>query len=206
MIQEIEQGDYSCLPLPFKVAVRKIMSEGMENKKKGEEIDFIIDRALYLFLSQEAQKSGNEFLIHLVAMMIDLTNLRSFLRIKGFKTTDNLFPRSFIPGGYITEDRFCPHEEKQPDEIVHSIIESSPYAELKPFLDSKNLAAIEAGADNFIISYLRQTRQRAFGIEPLIGYMLAKEFEIKNLQIIYLCKANALEQGQIKERLRETYV
>jgi V/A-type H+-transporting ATPase subunit C len=178
MIREIDQGDYSSLPPPFKEAVERVLTEDMENEKGGNEIDFIIDRAL----------------------------LRSFLRIKGFKSTDNLFSSSFIPGGYISENRFFPHEEKRSEEIVYTIIENSPYAELKPFLDSRNPAAIEAGTDNFIIAYLRQTRQRAFGVEPLIGYMLAKEIEIKNLRILYLSKANALEEGLIKERLRETYV
>jgi V/A-type H+-transporting ATPase subunit C len=138
--------------------------------------------------------------------MIDLINLRSFLRIKGFKSTDNLFERSFITGGNISEAGFHLHEEKKPDEIVYEIIENSPYAELMPFLDSKNSAIIEAVTDNYIIAYLRQTRQRSFGVEPLIGYMLAKEFEIKNLRILYLSKANALEETLIKERLRETYV
>ena len=206
MIQGLEQADYSYIPSPLKEAVERILAEDIQNEKGSDDIDFIIDRALYIFLSQETRKSKNEFLIHLAAIMIDLINLRSFLRVKGFKGTDNIFLRSFIPGGYISEKRFHPHEEGQSDEILHDIIENSPYTELKPFLDSKNPAVFEAGTDNFIIAYLRQTRQRAFGVEPLIGYMLAKELEIKNLRVLYLAKANALEEEFIKERLRETYV
>lgn len=206
MTHEIEKGDYSCLPPPFKEAVERILSADTENEKRGYEIDFIIDRALYLYLSYETKRSGNEFLIHLVAIMVDLINLKSFLRIKGFKSTDNLFPRAFITGGNIIENRFYLHEERQPDEILQKIIENSPYTELKPFFDSGDPASIEAGTDDFIISYLRQTRQRAFGVEPLIGYMLAKEFEIKNLRLLYVGKANNLEETLIKNRLRESYV
>ena len=89
--------------------------------------------------------------------------------------------------------------------MIMDILETTPYIDLKPYLDSRNLAVIEAGMDSCIIAYLRQTRQRAFGVEPLIGFMMAKEMEIKNLRIIYVGKANTLEEGLIKERLRETY-
>ncbi|MGA1864895.1 MAG: V-type ATPase subunit, partial [bacterium] len=194
------------LPLPFKEAVEKILTADTENEKRGDEIDFIIDRALYLYLSQETKRSGNEFLIHLIIMMIDMINLRSFSRINGFKGADNLFERSFIPGGNIDEKKFYLYEEGQLEEIMQKIIENSSYSELKPLFASGDSAMIETGMDNLIISYLRQTRQRAFGVEPLIGYMLAKEFEIKNLRILYVGKSNTLEETLIKERLRETYV
>lgn len=206
MIHDIERGDYSCLPLPFKEAVERILNADAENNKMEDNIDFIIDRALYLYLSQETKRSGNEFLINLVVMIIDLINLRNFLRIRGSKNADNLFDRSFIPGGNIDKNRFHIYEERQPEEILEKIIGNSSYSELKPFFDSGDSSMIETGTDNFIISYLRQTRQRAFGVEPLIGYMLAKEFEIKNLRILYISKSNTLEETLIKERLRETYV
>ena len=87
-----------------------------------------------------------------------------------------------------------------------SIITDTPYGDLKHSLDVTNMAVLEAAMDNFLILYLRQTRQRAFGVEPLIGYMLGKEMEIKNLRIIYVCKVNGFGEEPIKERLRDTYV
>ena len=126
--------------------------------------------------------------------------------MKQIKVSEDIFSRSFIPGGWIKESDFFSHEEKPLYEIALNIIENSPYADLKPYLDIKNLAVLESAMDNFILAFLRQTRQRAFGVEPLIGYMMAKEMETKNLRIIYVCKANAVDEEGIKERLRETYV
>jgi len=207
LLQQLQQADYSQLPVHFKEAIEEVLSDkDSEQQKDGFEIDFLIDKALFQYLSQETKRSKNEFLIDLASMMIDLTNLRIFLRMKQLKIPENIFSRSFIPGGRIKEKAFFSQEEKSPYEMALDIIEKTPYTDLKPALDSKNLAVLESAMDNFIIAFLRQTRQRAFGVEPLIGYMMAKEMETKNLRIIYVCKANDVDEARIKERLRETYV
>jgi V/A-type H+-transporting ATPase subunit C len=204
---DLKQADYSLLPLPFKEAIEKIhLRDDEEKVKNAREIDFMMDKALYTYLMQEAGRSKNDFMISLVSIQIDLINLKNFLRMKGYKAPDMLFKQSFIPGGFITEDYFSPQADKTPDDMIFNTIESTPYKDLKPSLDSKNLAMLEAQMDNFVIAYIRQTRQRAFGVEPLIGYMIAKEMELKNLRLIYVCKANTLEEELIRERLRETYV
>ena len=46
----------------------------------------------------------------------------------------------------------------------------------------------------------------AFGISPLIAYILARETEIKAVRIILSGKHNNLPQETIRERLREMYV
>ncbi|MGA1790342.1 MAG: V-type ATPase subunit [bacterium] len=207
LLQQLQQADYSQLPVSFKEVIDEILSDkDKEQLQDGFEIDFLIDRALFEYLAQETRRSKNEFMINLATMMIDLTNLRTFLRMKQIKIPGNIFSRSFIPGGWIKEKAFFPQEEKSPYEIALDIIEKTPYTDLKPALDSKNLAVLESAMDNFIIAFLRQTRQRAFGVEPLIGYMMAKEMETKNLRIIYVCKVNDVDEARIKERLRETYV
>jgi len=207
LLQQLQQSDYSSLPVHFREAIEEVLSDkDSEQPQDGFEVDFLIDKALFMYLSQETKRSRNEFMIDLATMMIDLTNLRIFLRMKQIKVPENMFSRSFIPGGWIKETAFFTQEEKSPAETALDIIEKTPYKELKPALDSKNLAVLESAMDNFIISFLRQTRQRAFGVEPLIGYMMAKEMETKNLRIIYVCKANDVDEARIKERLRETYV
>lgn len=46
----------------------------------------------------------------------------------------------------------------------------------------------------------------AFGIEPLIAYLIAKEHEVKLIRIIMIGKINQLSMDLISERLREPYV
>ncbi|MDK2799758.1 MAG: V/A-type H+/Na+-transporting ATPase subunit [Clostridiales bacterium] len=46
----------------------------------------------------------------------------------------------------------------------------------------------------------------AFGIEPLVAYLMAKENEIKIVRIIMVGKINNISNEIIRERLREAYV
>ena len=196
MKKGLAEGDLDFLPITLKDGVDLILAD----EGKEVEIDFIIDRSLFLYLSQEAERSKNPFLIALIQIMIDLTNLMTYLRIEGLENSKEIFERAFLDGGMIQMDSFWG------DDGLPNVIGNSCYSELKNKLDSDNLALLEAEIDNFLIEFLKQTRQRAFGVEPLIGYILAKELEIKNLRLIFIGKANSLDEDKIKVRLRESYV
>ena len=44
------------------------------------------------------------------------------------------------------------------------------------------------------------------GIEPVVGYLQAKETEVMNLRMILTGKISGMDDALIKERLRDTYV
>ena len=47
---------------------------------------------------------------------------------------------------------------------------------------------------------------KAFGVEPLAAYFIAKETEIKNLRILVTCKEFGADNDIITERMRKLYV
>jgi V/A-type H+-transporting ATPase subunit C len=53
---------------------------------------------------------------------------------------------------------------------------------------------------------MKNAKYISFGIEPIAGFIFAKETELRNLRIIITSKLAKLGQQTIKERLRETYV
>ena len=59
---------------------------------------------------------------------------------------------------------------------------------------------------NFIINFTKVGKLITFGIEPLVGFMVAKENDIKNIRIILSGKLNKLLPSTIKESVRDTYV
>ena len=44
------------------------------------------------------------------------------------------------------------------------------------------------------------------GIEPVVGYLQAKETEVMNLRMILTGKISGMDDALIRERLRDTYV
>ena len=64
----------------------------------------------------------------------------------------------------------------------------------------------EKVADDFITEYIGEAKHISFGIEPLIGYIWAKEIELKNVRIILYGKINNFEKEEVFSQLRIPYV
>ena len=84
-------------------------------------------------------------------------------------------------------------------------ISHTKYSDAAQLLSSST-SAFEKWCDDEIIKYIQSAKMTAFGISPLIAYILAREMEIKAVRIILSGKHNNLPQETIRERLRETYV
>ena len=114
-----------------------------------------------------------------------------------------------MPYGSLGEERFL----RQFDETVENFaatLSNTPYAEvmaegIRGWSEEHSLAAYERLSDNYLINYIKPAKYIVFGVEPLIGYLLAKEHEMKLIRIIMIGKLNDLSAEAIRERLRDTY-
>jgi len=77
---------------------------------------------------------------------------------------------------------------------------------LEAYQKTGSLAVLEREIDNFLLQIIKKAKYQVFGIEPLIGYALAKEIEIKNLRLLLTGKIMQIKPEEIKERLRGSYV
>jgi len=59
--------------------------------------------------------------------------------------------------------------------------------------------------DDYLLSHFRKAKYLSSGIEPLLGFILAKESEIRTLRFILICKKNRVGAERIRERLRTSY-
>ncbi len=74
------------------------------------------------------------------------------------------------------------------------------------FLDlSLPIHLIEKEIDDFIVDKFRKAKYVNSGVEPLVGFYMAKQAEIKTLRFIFISKQNYVESEQVKERLRVIY-
>ena len=72
--------------------------------------------------------------------------------------------------------------------------------------DSENLLDLEKAIDDHFMDFAKNAKSMTYGPEVLLGFLIAKEQEIKNLRIIFISKLNSLPKDFTRERLRETYV
>jgi len=77
---------------------------------------------------------------------------------------------------------------------------------LEKYQASGNLFTLEKELDDLLLLKIKRARYFTFGVEPLIGFLHAKEVELKIVRLILVAKLNRLKTELIKERLRTSYV
>ena len=71
--------------------------------------------------------------------------------------------------------------------------------------ETGSFTALEKLCDDALIQYAKQAKYISFGLEPLIAYAVAKQMEIKSARIILAGKKAGINEGLLRERVRETY-
>jgi V/A-type H+-transporting ATPase subunit C len=169
-------------------------------------IDLVIDNACYADMLACARK--DEFLAKLLKVRIDLTNLVSCLRFIRFgHGYDEKFKSTLLPGGEISEEKLC----KAYDGGVKALIELIHYSgcsklEAQLSGDSIEPGQLEKHCDDYFMEILREAKYINFGAGVLAAYYFAREYEVKNLRIIFAGKAAGLTPDEIRERMRAGYV
>ena len=180
-----------------------------EESQNPQMIDIIIDNHLQSFLYERALDYPNPFLSGYFEAFADLVNIKSFIRVKALGEGLRLLEASLITHGSLRREIFTRHFDETVENFPAAMT-STPYAELvaegiRSWSEEHSLTVYERLSDNYLINYIKPAKYIVFGVEPLIGYLLAKEHEMKLIRIIMIGKLNDLPSEVIQERLRETY-
>ena len=210
----IKDEKYENIPDSFEVLIKKTFSE--YNKFKDPEmIDFVLDKERYVMIFNKIREIEiieveELFLKRFININIDLNNIINCIRTK-IRGEKKAFIKEFlIPEGDFKIEKII----EIYDSPLSSWCEKLIYTDYKNIVETgvnyfqknNSLMELEKLRDNYILNFSKIGKYITFGIEPLIGFITAKENDIKNIRIILSGKLNKLSPGQIKERVRDTYV
>lgn len=205
----VEKNNFSSLPQKLRNVPHRAI-EKYESSKNPQYIDFILDCKFLEYFREQGK--GNYFSNKIAEIKIDLINILTFLRLKVREQKVGVLNQALISGGAIDKRKFLDNffPSKTIEDFIRGI-KSTPYVKIvkegySEWKSSHSFGFLEKLSDNFLINYIRKAKYISLGIEPLIGYLLAKENETKNLRIIFFGKYFNWEKKIIKERIRETYV
>ena len=171
------------------VEMRTAVDEAIElfaKSRDPQEIDIRLDKACYNDMLAGAEESGSDFLKEYVMKLIDFLNMDSFLRVREIGKSRTFYKRVFLEGGNMDENAI--------DQAASAIINEVGFSGVEKYLDNQKM------------EFVRDALYVPFGIEPIVGYLVAKEAEVTNLRMILTGKISGMDDQLIKERLRETYV
>ena len=202
------ERDYAYLTPHMRVAIEESL-DTLARTRDPQVVDLICDRECYKDIVEAAAKSKSKFVKGYVQLMIDTINLKTFVRCRKMGQTWNYFSTVYLQGGSITEKTFVAGYD-EPLQQFAARIASSPLASAveegsAAIRESGSFTTIEKMCDDALIKYVKDAKYISFGIEPLIGYAVGKQMEIKSVRIIMAAKIVGLPADLIRERLRETY-
>ncbi len=205
LIQKMSDDDLTELPEEFRLGIDRTKA-AFKATGDTQEIDRIMDAAWFDFGYQVLKNGISDLLFNWWIALIDLTNIRTFIRLRLIGLGFPEFIRFFIANGILELGDFKELWD-QPNEKVAAWLGNTVYA--KSLTDGpatlNSLTQLERESDNYLINLIEPAKMISLGIEPLVGYLLAKENEVKLLRIILVGKANQLSNPEIKERLRRAY-
>lgn len=166
---------------------------------------------------KEALKDyGSEFLSDYLTYLIDMHNIKTFVRFYILKEPQEKLSRSLVSGGFIDRNELLRLYEQSLEvllirlEYVHkrnSIVDYAFYLAEAIRNAEKNYSfvALEKAINDFLIEVLKQAKRISFGPEPLLAYYFARMNEINLIRMIIMAKLNDMPKDLIVERLNSVY-
>ncbi len=202
--QNFEAEKYGFLPPAMAQAIQEAIVDYYDDKNPRN-IDLAVDRGAIMYRSTLAGELKNEYLLGLCAMLADLNNIRSLARIKWLEEDTKLLSRVFLPGGSVELSRLQTALSGS-WETISPLFFATPYAQLVEegfgaLAADDSFLHLERYCDDCLAEYLRATNQVTAGAEPLVGYLLSVEQEIRSIRLIFSAKQAKLSAETIRDRL-----
>ena len=206
--QAFVDKDYSAFPKNMCAAIAEA-EEAFCETQNPQKIDFIIDRACFADMLDAADRSGIELAKRLVRTKIDLCNIMMTLRImrmKLGKTAAGILGEVYIGGGSFELETLLESLEAGEESFAYDVVRKKYDSLATAITDGETLGELERRVDDLWFSVAREAKYISFGAEIAIGYIVALEYEVKNIRIILAGKDAGLSPEVIRERMRDCYV
>ena len=115
---------------------------------------------------------------------------------------------ALIEGGTLATQSLLALYDEGEEAVWQMLIRNERYERFAASVNATagSLTDVERCIDNFLMARVREAKWIAAGSEVLIGFLLAHEYDVKNLRILFASKQAGLPVQTIRERIRESYV
>ena len=110
ILEIMENKEYDRLDKSMKQAIEEVINL-YEKTKEPFIIDAILDKACFSNMKKLAQQLNNEFIVTYIEKLIDITNIKTFFRIRKIYKDKYILEASYIEGGKISLNTFIENLE-----------------------------------------------------------------------------------------------
>lgn len=209
VVKMAEENRFEGLGEPFATAAQEA-SDTFSRTGNPQMVDLILDRACYRAMLETAEQSGVAFCVRLVKRKIDLVNLTicvRLLRMNSGELGKSLLQDALLSGGYLSVSDLTELYDMGEAMLWEKLL----YTDYRSFSlavggANATLTKVETEADNAWMETVCEAKSVAYGPEILVGYLIATEYEVRNVRILLAGFGVALSAHTIRERIRNSYV
>ena len=198
----VKNTDYS--PLPFHMA--KACKEALDvyaETKDPQKIDLPIDSACYKDMHSCATLSGEKVMLEYVTDLIDSVNVINAVRTAEMVRDNSFFEEVFIERGDIPKEKLLQLAD-DPGNIA-SLMKKTKFESLF-FSGFGSFSEAERKLDDYRMEKISEYRRSVFGPSSILGYLVAREYETKNIRIISAGVMAHKSADEILDKVRISYV
>lgn len=174
------------------------------------EIDILIDKALARSMSDAAETVGVPFFTGFIRLRIDLINLGMLLRTRFLKSGEEYLKRILLPGGGWKPAEIAALYGESASVLTEALNRQglvSVAEAAEHFADGGDaIARFSQASDDHLIRYVQRGKQVLRGPEVLMGYLIAREMEIKTIRVILTCLRNHIPVEKARDLARLAYL
>lgn len=198
------EGRYQELPEPCRGAIVDAVAK-YEETENPQQIDILLDRAYFTELLNVSRGQKRDFMISFTTTLIDLANLKMFLRARILQKTRGFLEGSFIDGGQVEKEELM-SLFNEGDETVVEHFRGAEYYHLVRGGFERGLNFLEVIINDFVSKKIGEFKYLIIGPEPVLRYLLLKENEVRMVKLILLGKIWSIPKDRLRAQLREMYV
>lgn len=202
----VRDHDYTALPGYMAEAARRAEDDHRDRSELAA-VDRILDAAMWKRSLEVAHTLGNDFMVDYLRTEIDLANIKLFMRVKDAGRDRTELAGAFTTGGTL-DLSFFEGLLSEPIDAFARAIEYGRYRQLAVVLHEwsrERAYSLELAADDLLMRSTETASTTAYGVEPLVRYVLTRGLETKLIRTIVAAKLDGVERPEIEARLRSLH-
>lgn len=201
--EAIETNHFDMLPSPFAKLAEEVY-DVLVRTQDGQAADVMVDRKCLDEIQMMAAKTKIPLLIEEMELYTATTNIKTAFRaIRTGKDSSWLEKALTDRCTTVSREKLISFAGGKVDDLLNYLA-TTPYSAGTKSLSSSP-SEFEKWVDDEMVARLLSTKNSPLGPEPLIGFYLGKEAEVKNARIILSAKQNNLPIEMVASRVRRLY-
>lgn len=203
MMNCVRENDFSPLPPAMARAAVEAYHTLLQTGD-GQLCDVILDKACLMGVLEESKKGKNELISQYAELLAATSDIKIAMRACKTSKSRAFLNAALVPCETLDVDSLAA-AACQSTEDIFSYLSVTPYSAEADALKG-SYSAFEKRCDDRVMDLIKEQKYNSFTIGPLFAYILARRSEINTVRIILSGKLNELDDGMIRERLRDLYV